>query len=112
MKANIMQYKGYIGSVVFDEDDEIFHGKLEYIKALVTYEAKNAKGLKKAFHDAVDSYLKMCERHEEEPEKPFKGSFNVRTGPELHRHLAMLAAQRGVSLNRFIIDSLDKVVNQ
>lgn len=109
MKANMMEYEGYLGSVIFDEDDEIFHGKLEYIKALVTYEAKNAKGLIKAFHDAVNAYLKMCARHNEQAEKPFKGSFNVRTGPELHRHLAMLAAQQGVSLNRFIVDTLGKV---
>ena len=48
---DLMQYKNYYGSVHFDENDLIFHGKIEFIRALVTYEATNAKDLKQAFHE-------------------------------------------------------------
>lgn len=52
-----MQYKGYYGSVHFDSEDLIFNGKVEFIRALVSYEATNAKGLKKAFEEAIEDYL-------------------------------------------------------
>ena len=32
----------------------------------------------------------------------YSGKFQVRTTPEMHRQLAMQAAEAGVSLNRFI----------
>lgn len=33
-------------------------------------------------------------------EKRYSGEFRVRIPPELHRHLALMAAEQGVSLNR------------
>jgi predicted HicB family RNase H-like nuclease len=56
---------------------------------LFTYEAADAKGLKKAFEEAVLDYLSMCRDQKIEPEKPFKGSLNVRLGPQLHRRVAI-----------------------
>jgi predicted HicB family RNase H-like nuclease len=46
---DVMQYKDYYGSVHFNDDELIFHGKIEFIRALVSYEATTAKGLRKAF---------------------------------------------------------------
>ena len=59
---DFMNYNGYYGSVHFDEQDLIFHGKIEFIRALVNFEATNAVGLKKAFHEAVDDYLETCQK--------------------------------------------------
>lgn len=105
-----MQYNNYYGSVHFDDDDLIFHGKIEFIRALVTYEATTAKGLKKAFIDAVDDYLATCRDNDIEPEIPFKGSLNVRLGPELHRQIAIAAMQHHLSINKFIVETLAQVV--
>lgn len=72
---DFMTYKGYYGSSHFDDDDLIFHGKIEFIRALVTYEATNAKELRKAFEEAVDDYLDTCHKQKIEPEKSsFKGN--------------------------------------
>jgi predicted HicB family RNase H-like nuclease len=57
----------------------------------------------------VDDYLALCAKRGKEPEKPFKGSFNVRVGPELHRRLALAAAKRGMSLNRLVAETLEEV---
>lgn len=54
---NHMTYKDYFGSVNFSEEDEVFHGKIEFIKALITCEGTDVNSLKKAFHEAVDDYL-------------------------------------------------------
>jgi len=108
----ILRYKGYIGSVRLDEDGGILHGKLEYIRALVTYEATTVKGIKKAFQEAVNSYLDLCKKENLDPEKPFKGSFNVRPGPELHRKAAMKAGQQGQSLNAFVTKALESAIEK
>lgn len=103
---NLLQYKGYYGSVEYDSGEPIFYGKIEYVKALVSYEAKDAIGIKKAFHEAVDHYLAMCQKERIEPEKSFKGSFNVRTGHELHCKIALEASKREISINKFICQVL------
>jgi predicted HicB family RNase H-like nuclease len=105
---DLMQYKGYYGSVHFDNEDLIFHGKIEFIRALISYEATDAKGLKKAFEEAVDDYLVTCQSQKIEPETPFKGSLNIRLGPELHRRVAIAAKQHHLSINKFIANTLDQ----
>lgn len=45
-----------------------------------------------------------------EPEKPFKGSLNVRLGPELHRRIAIAAVLQHLSINKFIANTLDQAV--
>ena len=103
---DFMNYKNYYGSVHFDEEELVFHGKIEFIRASISYEATDAKGLKKAFRDAVDDYLELCESQKIKPEQPFKGSLNVRLGAELHRKVAIAAAALHVSTNKFISDAL------
>lgn len=107
---DMMFYKDYYGSVHFDDEELLFHGKVAFIRALVSYEATTAKGLRKAFEEAVNDYLSTCKAQAIEPEHPFKGSLNVRLGPELHRLVAIAAAHSETSVNRFITDALHKVV--
>ena len=105
---NTMEYKGYTGSVEYSDEDGLFFGKVQFIRALISYEGSNAEELRKDFHDGVDDYLAMCEEKNIKPEQPFKGSFNVRVGRDLHRQIALEAARRGVSLNSLIVAALEK----
>jgi len=34
---DMMSYKGYYGSVHYSDEDGVFHGKIEFIRSLVTY---------------------------------------------------------------------------
>ena len=99
---NTMEYKGYVGSVEFSEADGIFFGKVMGLRALLSYEGSTAAELVADFHTAVDDYLALCEAEGREPEKAYKGSFNVRISPELHRKLALQAAAEQMSLNSFV----------
>lgn len=58
--SNILKYKQFIGSVHFSADDDAFHGKIEGINELVTFEGESVEKLKAAFHEAVDDYLYLC----------------------------------------------------
>lgn len=107
-----LNYKGYYGSVHFDEEALLFYGKVEFIKALVSYEATDAKGLKSAFEEAIDDYLGLCKEQGIEAETPFKGSLNVRLGSDLHRRIAMASARKKMSVNKFISETLDRFTNE
>lgn len=105
---DLMKYKDYFGSVHYSDDDLVFHGKVEFIRALVSYEGTDVASLRKAFEEAVDDYLELCQLQKQEPEKPFKGSFNVRVGPRLHQEIALHALNEGMSLNQYIAWVLEK----
>jgi predicted HicB family RNase H-like nuclease len=109
--SNTMEYKGYIGSVEFSPEDELFFGKVLGIRALISYEGTDAKGLVEDFHDAVDGYLAMCAEEGIEPEKAYKGSFNIRISPELHKQAAVAAMSRHVSLNSFVESAIGQAVH-
>ncbi|MGE4457290.1 MAG: type II toxin-antitoxin system HicB family antitoxin [Arcobacteraceae bacterium] len=104
--ANTIEYKGYIGSIEYSSEDKCFFGKLEMIDDLVTFESDNANDLEKNFHNAVDEYLQTCKELGREPQKVYKGVFNVRIDPELHKKVYKEAIKSGMSLNAFIQQTL------
>jgi predicted HicB family RNase H-like nuclease len=91
---NVLTYKEFMGSVHFSAADKVFHGKIEGIIDLVTFEGQSVAELTKAFHEAVNDYLTLCKETGKEPERSYKGSFNVRVPTELHRK-AVEKAKRG-----------------
>ena len=107
---NTLKYKGYIGSVAYSEPDKVFYGKLEGIDDLVNYEGESVQELTSAFHEAVEDYLIFCEEHNCKPEKSYSGAFNVRVAPSLHRDIANLAAEAGISINAFVKRALAEAV--
>lgn len=66
------------------------------------FEGTTVKELKKAFHEAVEDYLETCKALNKEPDKTYKGSFNVRITPQLHRQTASISAIRQMTLNEFV----------
>lgn len=104
---DMLKYKGYHGSIHIDEEELIFYGKVEFIKALINYEGASAADINKAFKEAIDDYLAMCEQDNIVPEKPFKGTFNVRVGETLHERAAIAATEKGIKLNEFVKQALE-----
>ena len=107
---NTMTYKGYIGSVNYSDKDQVFFGKIEGINGLVNFEGESVKELTEAFHEAVDDYLAYCQDEGLEPDKSYTGVLNVRLTPAIHRQIAMLALQAGLSINAYIKDALEEKV--
>ena len=108
---NTMEYKGYVGSVEFSEEDALFYGKVLGIRALISYEGTNAAELVADFHGAVDDYLELCAQSGTEPEKAYKGSFNVRISPELHKQAVIAAMSHNMSLNSFVETSIQQALH-
>ena len=108
---NTMEYKGYVGSIEFSEEDGLFYGKVMGIRALLSYEGTTAAELVSDFHGAVDDYLALCEQTHQTPEKAYKGSFNVRIPPELHKQAVVYAAAHNISLNNLVEQSIRQTVH-
>jgi len=108
---NMIAYKGYYGSVHYSDEDQVFHGKIEFIRSLVSYEGTDVRSLRTAFEEAVDDYLKLCEQENRQPDMPFKGSFNIRTGTDLHRRAVLFAKSKGTNLNSIVTDALEKYLS-
>jgi len=109
--GNYLHYKNYTGSVSFSEEDAVFYGKVIGIKALISFEGTSVNAIIDDFHKAIDEYLNFCAKKNKEPEKPFKGSFNVRINADLHRKLAITASSRGVSLNTLVENAIRQTVS-
>jgi len=108
----MMTYKGYSGSVRFDDEAELFHGEVIGLRDVVTFQGRTVDELKQAFHDSIDDYLDFCEGRGEHPDKPFSGKFLLRVDPVLHRRLAQLSADDGESLNNWIASRLGEFAEQ
>lgn len=96
---NNFEYKGFTASVEFTPEEGLLVGKIADIDALIMFSADNVSDLAKEFKASVDGFISHCEEAGIEPAKPYKGTFNVRIGPEAHRRIAKVAKATGVSLN-------------
>lgn len=104
----MMAHKGYVGKVEYDADAKILHGEVIGIRDVVTFQADDVAGIEKAFKDSVDDYLAFCKERGEAPEKPMSGHFVVRTDPELHRKLSIIAEATDKSLNALVTEYLSR----
>ena len=107
---NTLQYKGYFTHINYSAEDMVLHGKIEGIDDLVTFESEQASEIEKEFHAAVDDYLEYCKELGKEPAKTYKGTFNIRIEPELHKAIAQEAMKKGISLNQAVEKAIDQFV--
>ena len=106
----MMEHKGYLGKVEFDDEAGIFHGEVVNTRDVITFQGDSVAALKKAFRESVDDYLEFCQQRGEAPDKPFSGQFVTRISPDLHRQLNVAAALSGKSLNAWIAEQLQGAV--
>lgn len=112
MTNNILEYKGYYTKIEYSVEDRVLYGKIEGIGDLVNFHSESPETIEEEFHTAVDDYLAFCKDLGKNPEKPYKGVFNVRVSPELHRKAAMAADKKGETLNAFVVKAIRAAVGQ
>lgn len=99
---DVLTYKGFIGPVHYDAKDRVFFGKIEGINDLVTFEGTTVDELENAFKYMVDEHIKDCEKEGVPVEKSYKGTFNIRLNPGVHKKAAQLALIKGITLNQLV----------
>lgn len=109
---NMLRHKDFVGSVQFSSTDELFYGKITGIDDLISFEGESVKELKTAFIEAVEDYIELCKSVGKDPFKSYKGTLNVRIGPELHKLASEHATLQGITLNKYIQNAIAKEVNE
>ena len=107
---NTIHYKGYQGSVSFEDGTLVL--QILHINDFISAQCNAASGVQATFETLVDDYLAACEEAGKQPDRPFKGSFNVRVSPDLHRQSAMAAADKGISLNAWVEQAMQHALNK
>lgn len=103
MKVQFMDYLEYKGSVEYSKADNCLFGKEQGMSGdLITYEGNTIDELRQDFEAGIDSYLEACEADGIKPKKPYSGRFVIRMTSDLHSRIAMMAADKGITINELI----------
>ena len=106
--SSTLQHRDYDGSVLYSAEDKCLHGRVLGIRDMISYGGKTVDELEKNFRDAVDEYLAFCDETGKTPNRPFKGSLNIRLSHDLHLKASRLAEQRNQKLNAVINEALQE----
>ncbi len=107
MISSLMEYKGYHAKIEFDQEDQIFVGSILGINDSLNFHGRSVQELTDSMHDCIDNYLIRCEEIGKEPEREYKGSFNIRIKPEQHKKIALRAASEGITINQFVSRAIE-----
>ncbi|MFQ5813276.1 MAG: type II toxin-antitoxin system HicB family antitoxin [Anaerolineae bacterium] len=102
----MMEYKGYLSHIEFDDEAGIFYGEVTNIRDVITFQGKTVNELRQAFEDSVEDYLAFCAERGEKPDKPFSGRFTVRLSPEQHRRVILAAEKAGKGVEMWVAEAL------
>jgi predicted HicB family RNase H-like nuclease len=102
--TTLQPYKGFQGSVEYDNG--VLFIRILHIDDSVSTICDAASQVEPSFRELVDDYIETCRSLGQEPNRPFKGSFNVRIKPSFHRQAAMAAAQNEITLNSWIEEAI------
>ena len=102
----IMQLKGYVARIEYDEDEKTFRGKVANIRDSIVFVGKTPEELEEDFGEQLKFYFEVCKKRGKEPDRPYSGQFVLRVDPEIHRALAVAADRENKSLNRWAAETL------
>ena len=99
---NLLEYGGYHARIELDSEEMIFVGTVFGINDSLSFHGTSIEELREHFKECIDDYLLLCSQIGKEPEKEFRGSFNIRIDPELHKEIAYSAFKNNRSMNKEI----------
>jgi len=76
------------------------------IDDVVNFEGADVDELERAFHEAVDDYLALCQKLGRAPSGKYSGKIPLRIEADLHRRVAIAAKSEAKSVNGWIADTL------
>ena len=96
----------YTYRLVWSEEDQEYVGLCAELPSLSWLESSQEAALRGIVEISREAVADMTKRHEPIPEPVamhrYSGQFKVRIPPQVHRQLAIEAAEAGVSLNRLV----------
>jgi predicted HicB family RNase H-like nuclease len=109
---NHLTYRGHVGRVEFDPEDEIFVGHLAGISDIVGFHADDVPGLKSAFRDAVDDYIAACGVVGKAPAVPETAQLLIHVPAEVQARAQRAAQLSGRTLDEWAERVLSRAADQ
>ena len=106
----MMEHKGYLAHIVFDDSAGTFHGEVVNIRDVITFQGASVYELRQAFENSVDDYLAYCAERGETPDEPFSGRVTMRLSPEQHRMVVLATERAGKDPATWAAEVLDRAV--
>jgi len=103
---NTMNYKGYTAQIEYSSEDECFVGHLAGISDIVGFHGDSVNQLRQSFEEAVNDYLKTCEKIGKAPQH--SGDIILRIPPKVHAAIANAAKKSGKNLNQWATETLSQ----
>jgi predicted HicB family RNase H-like nuclease len=104
-----MYYKGYIGVAEFDEEAQVFFGRVVNVRDTITFQSDDAKQIIHEFEVSADDYLDFCKEKGRDPEPPYREKISWRLPPDLDKQLAATAVTENKSLSELILSHVLEV---
>jgi predicted HicB family RNase H-like nuclease len=107
---NIMTFKGHKAKIEYDPEIDMFRGEILGLNGGADFYGKTPDELRKEFKKSLKVYFDVCKEKGIEPYKDYSGKFNLRIPPNLHAELAARAAAEGKSLNKWVAETLEQLI--
>ncbi len=112
MNGMVMKYKHYKAKIEYNDEYKMFYGRVLGIRDVISFHGKSVDELQQHFSETIEDYIKTCKEIGKDPERSYGGAFNVRPGADVHKDLAMLADEDGVSLNQIATQAFKEYIEK
>ena len=109
---DLLKYKGYRARIRYSEEDKCFVGEVLGIRDIIAFDGQNIQELKEMFKESIDDYLEDCAAWGKQPEREYRGTFNVRVTPQAHGAAVRRAEEMGISLNQFVAEAIQEKLDR
>lgn len=106
----MIEYKGYLGHVKFDDEADLFYGEIVNTRDVITFQGKSVSEIHQAFKDSIDDYLDFCVERGEKPNHPFTGRITLCLSPDQHRKVVMAADDAGKEIDSWLVDVIENAI--
>jgi predicted HicB family RNase H-like nuclease len=107
---NIMKVEGHKARIEYDPEIDMFRGEILGLNGGADFYGKTPSELRKEFRKSLNVFLNVCKEKGIEPYKDYSGKFNLRIPPNLHAEIAARAAAEGKSINQWVAETLDQII--
>ncbi|SPD73062.1 HicB-related protein [uncultured Desulfobacterium sp.] len=107
---NIMKVEGHKAKIEYDPEIDMFRGEILGLNGGADFYGKTPGELRKEFKKSLNVFLNVCKEKGIEPYKDYSGKFNLRIPPNLHAEIAARAAAEGKSINQWVAETLDQII--
>jgi len=107
---NIMKVEGHKARIEYDPEIDMFRGEILGLNGGADFYGKTPSELRKEFKNSLNVFLNVCKEKGIEPYKDYSGKFNLRIPPNLHAEIAARAAAEDKSINQWVAEILDQII--